>query len=133
MVSAQAVAKLYQDNVQAFDTIGKIVLFNGPDVTKSLKKMGLSGKAIKAVGEKVIYYVNPFDLVSMLNRTAPYQEQFGQVKVIVPVNFSTTFDSMSSHDFGEFQMAETGELLVASKDFHPELLTAGRQLATLVE
>jgi hypothetical protein len=38
MVSAQAVAKLYQDDVKAFDKIGKVVLFNGPDVTQSLKR-----------------------------------------------------------------------------------------------
>lgn len=133
MVSAQAVAKLYHDDPNAFKTIDKVVLFDGADVTQSLKKMGLSDKEIKVVGEKVTYYVNPFDIVSMLNRTAPYDEQFGQVEVIVPVHFSTTFDPISSHDFGEFQMSATGEFLVASKDFHPELLTAGHQLANLID
>ncbi|MDG4967551.1 alpha/beta hydrolase, partial [Lactococcus lactis] len=42
IVSAQAVAKLYQEHPKAFDTIGQVVLFDGPDVTQSLKKMGLS-------------------------------------------------------------------------------------------
>lgn len=133
MVSAQAVAKLYHDYPKDFSTIGKGVLFDGPDVTKSLKKMGLSDKEIKAVGEKVTYYVNPFDMVSMLNRTAPYEEQFGHVNVIVPVHFSMTFDEISSHDFGEFQMNAYGNPLVASKNFHPEMLTAGHQLADLIE
>ncbi|WP_251713568.1 lipase family protein [Lactococcus ileimucosae] len=133
MVSAQAVAKLYHDYPKDFSTIGKVVLFDGPDVTKSLKKMGLSDKEIKAVGEKVTYYVNPFDVVSMLNRTAPYEEQFGHVNVIVPVHFSKTLDKISSHDFGEFQMDAYGNPLVASKNFHPEMLTAGHQLADLIE
>ena len=69
MVSAQAVAKLYQDDVKAFDKIGKVVLFNGPDVTQSLKKMGLSVKEIQKLGEKVTYYVNAFDVVSVRTRT----------------------------------------------------------------
>lgn len=133
MVSAQAVAKLYHDYPKDFNTIGKVVLFDGPDVTKSLKKMGLSDKEIKAIGEKVTYYVNPFDVVSMLNRTAPYEEQFGHVNVIVPVHFSKTLDKISSHDFGEFQMDAYGNPLVASKNFHPEMLTAGHQLADLIE
>ena len=134
MVSAQSVAKLYHDDRDAFKTIGKVVLFDGPDVVKSLKNMGLSDKEIKAVGEKVTYFVNPFDMVSMLNRTAPYKEQFGTVNVIVPLNFSTTFDSAtSSHDFGEFQIDAKGNPLVAREDFHPEMLTAGHKLAKLID
>ncbi|MCJ1995231.1 alpha/beta hydrolase [Lactococcus piscium] len=134
MVSAQAVAKLYQDNAKAFEKIGRVVLFDGPDGTQSLKQMGLSDKEIKAVGEKVTYYVNPFDMVSMLNRTAPYEAQFGKVNVIVPLNFSTTFDgATSSHDFGEFQIDAYGNPLSASETFHPEMLTAGRKLAKLLD
>lgn len=133
IVSAQAVAKRYQEHPKDFETIGKVVLFDGPDVTQSLKNMGLSDKEIKAAGEKVTYYINPFDMVSMLNRTAPYDKQFGQVNVIVPVHFSTSLDEMSSHDFGEFQMDANGNPLSASKNFHPEMLTAGHQLANLIE
>jgi hypothetical protein len=103
MVAAQAVAKLYHDDPKAFETIGEVVLFDGADVTQSLKNMGMTDKEIKAAGKKVTYYVNPFDLVSMLNRTTPYEEQFGTVHVIVPLNFNTTFETKnSSHDFGEF-------------------------------
>lgn len=133
MVSAQAVAKLYQDDSKAFGKIGKVVLFDGPDITQSLKNMGLSDKEIKEIGKKVTYYVNPFDLVSMLNRTAPLDEQFGNVNVIVPVNFATTFDTPSSHDFGEFQMDSKGVPLIATKDFHPEMLKAGQSLANLIQ
>lgn len=133
MVSAQAVAKLYQDDSKAFGKIGKVVLFDGPDVTQSLKNMGLSDKEIKEIGKKVTYYVNPFDIVSMLNRTGPLEEQFGNVNVIVPLNFATTFDTPSSHDFGEFQMDTDGVPLIATKDFHPEMLKAGQSLANLIQ
>jgi Protein of unknown function (DUF2974). len=127
MVSAQAVAKLYQEDIKAFDKIGKVVLFDGPDVTKSLKMMGLSDKEIPKIGEKVTYYVNPFDIVSMLNRTEPLEKQFGKVNIIVPLHFNSTFDGQSSHDFGEFQMDAHGNPLVASKSFHPELLEGRRK------
>ncbi|MCL2112784.1 MAG: hypothetical protein FWH31_02410 [Streptococcaceae bacterium] len=133
IVSAQAVAKLYQDHPSDFSRIGQVVLFDGPDVTQSLKNMGLTDQEIKTVGEKVTYYVNPFDMVSMLNRTAPYNEQFGKVNVIVPIHFNTTLDKVSSHDFGEFQMDTNGKPLVASKTFHPELLEAGHDLAKLID
>ncbi|GFH43283.1 hypothetical protein Hs30E_18340 [Lactococcus hodotermopsidis] len=134
MIAAQAVAKLYQDDPKAFETIGEVVLFDGPDVTQSLKNMGLTDKEIKESGKKVTYYVNPFDIVSMLNRTAPYEEQFGTVYVIVPLNFNTTFESKnSSHDFGEFQIDAQGKPLVATKDFHPEMLEAGTNLANLIQ
>ena len=72
-------------------------------------------------------------MVSMLNRTAPYEEQFGTVNVIVPLRFNTTFDITSSHDFGEFQISASGKPLSASKTFHPEMLTAGHKLAKLLD
>jgi thioesterase domain-containing protein len=142
MISAQAVAKLYQDDPKgAYEKIGKVVLFDGPDVTQSLKNMGLSEAEIKTIGEKVTYYVNPFDVVSMLNRSAPLDKQFGQVNIIVPMNFNMTLNVdkfsdktyRSSHDFGEFQMDSEGNFLVASESFHPELITAGRDLAKLID
>ncbi|MDR2834079.1 MAG: lipase family protein [Streptococcaceae bacterium] len=133
MISAQAVAKFYHDFPNSADRLGKVVLFDGPDVTQSLKNMGLSEEEMEKLGEKVTYYVNPFDLVSMLNRTESLDKQFGNVHVIVPRNFGTTFDTPSSHDFGAFQIQENGEFLVATKDFHPELLEAGNQLAHLLQ
>ena len=65
IVSAQGVAGLTD---QELEKIGKVVLFDGPDTTKSLKKMGLSDEKIKKISEKIEYYVNPFDVVGMLNR-----------------------------------------------------------------
>ena len=35
---------------------------------KSLKEMGFSDEKIKKISEKIEYYVNPFDIVGMLNR-----------------------------------------------------------------
>ena len=65
IVSAQGVAGLTDEELKK---IGKIVLFDDPDTTKSLKKMGLSDEKIKKISEKIEYYVNPFDIVGMLNR-----------------------------------------------------------------
>ena len=65
IVSAQGVAGLTDEELEK---IGKVVLFDGPDTTKSLKKMGLSDEKIKKISEKIEYYVNPFDVVGMLNR-----------------------------------------------------------------
>lgn len=128
MVSIQGAAGLSSADL---DRVGKIVLFNGPDPTASLKKMGLTSQQLAALSAKTTYYVNPFDLVSMLNRTAPYEQQFGTVYVIVPLHFKGAFENPSSHDFGAYQMDPNGNPLVASKDYHPELLEAGRRLAAL--
>lgn len=134
MVSAQSIAKLYHDDPKSLNQIGRVVLFDGPDVTKSLRKMGLSTEEIKKIGEKVTYYVNPLDIVSMLNRTAPTNEQFGHVNYIVPLDFGDTFASKNSaHDFGEYQIDDAGKPLVASSSFHPEMLTAGKKLAKLIQ
>ena len=65
IVSAQGVAGLSDEELEK---IGKVVLFDGPDTTKSLKKMGLSDEKIQKISEKIEYYVNPFDIVGMLNR-----------------------------------------------------------------
>ena len=65
IVSARGVAGLSDEELEK---IGKVVLFDGPDTTKSLKEMGLSDEKIKKISEKIEYYVNPFDIVGMLNR-----------------------------------------------------------------
>jgi hypothetical protein len=96
--------------------------------------MGLSDQEIKAVCKKVTYYVNPLDVVSMLNRTQDIKDQFGTVHYIVPLNFTDTLNKKNSaHDFGEFQMNAQGQPLEASSTFHPEMITAGKQLAKLID
>ena len=65
IVSAQGIAGLTDEELKK---IGKVVLFDGPDTTKSLKKMGLSDEKIQKISEKIEYYVNPFDIVGTLNR-----------------------------------------------------------------
>ena len=64
IVSVQGVAGLTEEELEK---IGKVVLFDGPDTTKSLKKMGLSDEKIQKISEKIEYYVNPFDIVGMLH------------------------------------------------------------------
>ena len=144
MVSVQGIAGL---NAQELEKVGKVVLFDGPDTTKSLKKMGLSDEKIKKISEKIEYYVNPFDMVSMLNREYTIAhlpedgEQFhvrgeggpvGKVNIVVPLYYTQSFDSESAHDFGVFQGDGKGSFLTASADYQPELLRAGEKLARLI-
>ena len=140
IVSAQGVAGLTDEELEK---IGKVVLFDGPDTTKSLKKMGLSDEKIQKISEKIEYYVNPFDVVGMLNREhtitklpgdsdEPLKKPVGKVNVLVPLHYTQITDPESSHDFGVFQSDGKGNLLTASEDFHPELLRAGEKLARLI-
>ena len=140
IVSAQGVAGLTDEELEK---IGKVVLFDGPDTTKSLKKMGLSDEKIQKISEKIEYYVNPFDIVGMLNREhtitklpgdsdEPLRKPVGTVNVLVPLHYTQITDPESSHDFGVFQSDGKGNLLTASEDFHPELLRAGEKLARLI-
>ena len=140
IVSAQGVAGLTDEELKK---IGKVVLFDGPDTTKSLKKMGLSDEKIQKISEKIEYYVNPFDIVGMLNREhtitklpgdsdEPLKKPVGKVNVLVPLHYTQISDLESSHDFGVFQSDGKGNLLTASEDFHPELLRAGEKLARLI-
>ena len=74
IASVQGVAHL---SVKELEQIGEIVVLNGPDTLKSLRKSGVSEEVIQILNEKVTYYVNPFDIVSMLNRNT--DEQLGKV------------------------------------------------------
>lgn len=127
IATIQGVANL---SVEELEQIGEIVLFNGPDASKSIKKMNISDEKLKILNEKVTYYVNPFDVVSMLNRNT--DTQIGKVKVIVPFNFSTTFDKPSSHDFGEYRIHSDGKILEATEEFFPDYISAGKKLSELI-
>ena len=128
IASVQGVAHL---SVEELQQIGEIVVLNGPDTLKSLRNSGVSEEVIQILHEKVTYYVNPFDMVSMLNRNT--DEQLGKVKVIVPFNFTTTFDNPNSHDFGEYKIHSDGTILEATEDFFPDYLYAGRKLSSLID
>lgn len=127
IASVQGAAHL---SVEELEQIGEIVVLNGPDTLKSLRNSGVSEEVIQILNEKVTYYVNPFDIVSMLNRNT--DEQLGKVKVIVPFNFATTFDSPNSHDFGEYKIHSDGTILEATEDFFPDYLRAGQKLSELI-
>lgn len=127
IASVQGAAHL---SVEELEQIGEIVVLNGPDTLKSLRNSGVSEEVIQILNEKVTYYVNPFDMVSMLNRNT--DEQLGKVKVIVPLNFATTFDNPNSHDFGEYRIHSDGTVLEATEDFFPAYLKAGEKLSKLL-
>ena len=128
MVSVQGLAGLDDSEL---NHIGKAVLFDGPDTTLSLIKAGYSPEKLKLLDEKIVYYVNPFDPVSMLNRDRPWEQQLGQVNVVVPIKYTSMMDKYSSHDFGAYQIDSYGNILTASESYHPELLVAGQRLAKL--
>ena len=128
MVSVQGLAGLDDSEL---NHIGKAVLFDGPDTTLSLIKAGYSLEKLKLLDEKIVYYVNPFDPVSMLNRDRPWEQQLGQVNVVVPIKYTSMMDKYSSHDFGAYQIDSYGNILTASESYHPELLVAGQRLAKL--
>ena len=127
IASVQGAAHL---SVEELEQIGEIVVLNGPDTLKSLRQSGVSEEVIQILNEKVTYYVNPFDIVSMLNRNT--DEQLGKVKVIVPFNFATTFENPNSHDFGEYRIYSDGTVLEATEDFFPAYLKAGEKLSKLL-
>ena len=127
MTSIQGVAGL---NEEELNKVGRIVLFDGPDPTKSLEKAGYGDK-IPQLDAKTIYYVNPFDPVSMLNRDKPWKQQLGDVRVVVPIEYTSMMDKHSSHDLGAYQIDSKGNLLEVSEDYHPELWKAGHKLAEL--
>ena len=129
MVSVQGLAGLDDSEL---NHIGKAVLFDGPDTTLSLIKAGYSPERLKLLDEKLVYYVNPFDPVSMLNRDRPWEQQLGQVNVVVPIKYTSMTDKYSSHDFGAYQIDSYGNILTASESYHPELLVAGQSLAKLI-
>ena len=62
IASVQGVAHL---SVKELEQIGEIVVLNGPDTLKSLRKSGVSEEVIHILNEKVTYYVNPFVSVIM--------------------------------------------------------------------
>ena len=128
MVSVQGLAGLSESEL---NHVGKAVLFDGPDTTASLKKAGYSDEKLKLLDKKIVYYVNPFDPVSMLNRDKPWDQQLGQVNVVVPIKYTSMMDKYSSHDFGAYQIDSYGNILTASESYHPELLVAGQRLAKL--
>lgn len=129
-VTAQGLAGL---DSKYWEQIGNVVLFNGPDPTKSLRKQGLNNDQIKQLGSHVTYYLNPLDFVSMLNREVPKEQQFGTVHFIVPLDITDSLvGDGSAHMFGQFQFDSKGNPKIATDNYHPYLLKAGNKLAKLL-
>ncbi|MFV0556721.1 MAG: lipase family protein [Lactovum sp.] len=128
IVAVQALAELTEEELKV---IRRLVLFNGPDCWESLEKMSCSKEQIERISEKIIYYINPFDIISMVNREKPFQEQLGRVKYIVPFTLETTLIDTRSHDFGELQINEKGEILVVEDNFYLDLIEKGQETAEL--
>ncbi|WP_288622843.1 hypothetical protein [uncultured Streptococcus sp.] len=137
MVSIQGVANLPADDI---DKIGKVVLFQGPDARSSIEKMSTQAQAniakLEAEG-KIDYYINPFDIVSMLNRNKKGVNEIGNVHYLMPLSYTTTFDTSgkygSSHDFGQYQFNPDGTLKLATVKDNPEIFEAGIRLSRLID
>ncbi|WP_083566908.1 hypothetical protein, partial [Enterococcus termitis] len=82
------------------------------------------------------YYVNAFDIVSMLNRNKKGVDEIGKVHYLLPKSFNTTFDAGkngSSHDFGQYQLNPDGTLKEANLKDHGYIFTAGIKLSKLID
>lgn len=137
MVSIQGVANLSAGDIEKID---KVVLFQGPDARESIQKMSPQAqKNIKKLEDegRIEYYVNAFDVVSMLNRNKKGVDEIGKVHYLLPKTITTTFDtsaeSGSSHDFGQYQLNPDGTLKVANLKDHPAIFAAGTKLSKLID
>lgn len=137
IVSIQSVANLPPGDI---DKIDKLVLFQGPDARESILKMSPQAqKNIQKLEDegKIEYYVNAFDLVSMLNRNKKGVNEIGKVNYLLPKTFTTTFDQEaeggSSHDFGQYQHNSDGSLKVANVKEHPAIFVAGAKLSKFID
>ncbi len=137
MVSIQAVANLPKEDIAKLD---KIVLFQGPDARESIDKMSKQAQAnIQTLEEqgKIDYYVNAFDIVSMLNRNKKGIDEIGKVHYLLPKSFTTTFDFDdkygSSHDFGQYQINADGTLKEANLNEHSYIFAAGIKVSHLID
>lgn len=137
MVSIQAVANLPKEDIAKLD---KIVLFQGPDARESIDKMSKQAQAnIQTLEEqgKIDYYVNAFDIVSMLNRNKKGVDEIGKVHYLLPKSFTTTFDFDdeygSSHDFGQYQINSDGTLKEANLNEHGYIFAAGIKVSHLID
>ncbi|MDR2977760.1 MAG: cutinase family protein [Streptococcaceae bacterium] len=123
MVSIQTLMALSPEDI---DHIGHVVLFDGPDARASIQHMGPNAAAniekLEAAG-KIDYYINPFDLVSNLNRASSRGKQIGNVHLLVPTVGTQTYDGNSAHDFVVMQTygegKHVGEMVVAELSTHP--------------
>lgn len=137
MVTIQAVANLPAGDISKLD---KVILFQGPDARESINKMSKQAQEnIQRLEEqgKIHYYVNAFDIVSMLNRNKKGVDEIGKVHYLLPKSFTTTFDMDgspgSSHDFGQYQLNPDGTPKEANLTEHGYIFSAGIKLSNLIE
>lgn len=137
MVSIQAVANLPAGDI---NKIGRVVLFQGPDARSSIDKMSAQARknieTLEAQG-KIDYYVNPFDIVSMLNRNKKGVDEIGNVHYLMPISGTSTFQMDapygSSHDFGQYQFNKDGSIKEANVKDNPEIFEAGIRVSRLID
>ncbi|MDR0898988.1 MAG: hypothetical protein LBM27_01370 [Lactobacillaceae bacterium] len=99
MVVTTGLSNLSQDQATK---VQAATLFNGPDVTNSLNVHQLNNLKDSGLNDKITYYLNPDDMVSVLNRSQ--SEQIGHVNWIDTKSDYGTMDIASSHDFYEYQV-----------------------------
>lgn len=137
MVTIQAVANLPEADIVKID---KVILFQGPDARASINAMKnkQAAKNIQLLEEqgKIEYYVNAFDIVSMLNRNKKGVDEIGKVHYLLPKSFTTTFDTGypgSSHDFGQYQLNPDGTPKEANLKEHGYIFAAGIKVSNLID
>lgn len=125
--TVQALAQLSPRDI---GRIGNVTLYDGPDVSASIQAMGKQAREnIAQLNNRITYYVNAFDVVSMLNRNGNHSE-IGHVVYFVPKNYNSTFYTQdSAHDFGEFQMKD-GKPIPANRKDNPDIFAYADMLSS---
>lgn len=97
MVITTGLSNLNEGQARKVDTVN---LFNGPDVSNSLSKKQLSNLKDFGLSSKINYYLNPDDMVSVLNRSN--QTQIGNINFIKTKSEIGTMGIAAAHDFYEY-------------------------------
>ena len=115
-------------------------MFQGPDARESIDKMSRQAQLnIQTLVEqgKIEYYINAFDIVSMLNRNKKGVDEIGKVHYLLPKSFTSTFDFDerygSNHDFGQYQINADGTLKEANLKEHSYIFLAGINVSYMID
>ena len=115
-------------------------MFQGPDARESIDKMSRQAQLnIQTLVEqgKIEYYINAFDIVSMLNRNKKGVDEIGKVHYLLPKSFTSTFDFDerygSSRDFGQYQINADGTLKEANLKEHSYIFLAGINVSHMID
>ncbi|MDR2660811.1 MAG: hypothetical protein LBC17_02035 [Lactobacillaceae bacterium] len=95
--------------------VGQVTLFNGPDISNSLSKQ--EKQNLNLFQDRITYYLNPDDPVSVFNRNN--SNQIGNIHYIDGrINIGSPYIKIGdTHDFSEYQFDNNGQIKLIDNDF----------------